>query len=604
MGRIQHGASAAANAIETMFGGNIGCAPPVMVRNTFLELKEEEPEVPAQGQLARARTAPEGHSNVAAAAAAAATNLCSWSDCEAAAESDSEDQLSSASTTCDAFGRNSSLLLPQPVAEESRALSASSASSLAEDESPRDTFASEPTVQIRNTFIEMVMPVPQRPAFKRSSSVPPALSSSEGEEEEGVQELPEQDYAVSTPTGEDSPALSFFGTASPAAPMPFMPEVAAPAPGSAQQQMYFLPSLLPMPAMYLMQPSQAAASSSPPSSPVPVAAEMQQEQQPEEKKEAKKAQKKASAAQSAAADADAASKRRPAPTASETRALDLIADACTASMEHRNSSVWSLSRKDATTSALVQKAFDIVAEELQMAEQSGDEDAWNTATFRVEALIAGLHGHVHTAIEHPHANYVVQKVADLLPTEHVGFLFSELKGKAVWASKHRFGCRTMLRLVRHSTSEGWAGTLAANLVDELLKNATVLACDQFGNYVMQEVIEHGLAEQKKQLAQALLKDASSTSTTQHGSRVVEKALRFCESAEVQALAEELLRDSRRVQNMACTEYGCFVLRALVKSEEHGRRTSAALRPLASDLRKSRQGRRLLGPIFGNSQARE
>mmetsp|Transcript_29124 Transcript_29124/g.67019 ORF Transcript_29124/g.67019 Transcript_29124/m.67019 type:complete len:582 (+) Transcript_29124:103-1848(+) len=580
MGRIQH-----ASPIEQMYDSC--CCATVMVKNTFLEVKDcEDLEPPPQAELTRARTAPEGEPRTLTRAVATGLHVCT-------------DTASCASSTdCEAFSRGSSphAQVATPLAENIvsplqlvlRQNRSSSCSTTDDEATPLS--ADVPQLRVRNTFIEAFMPAPPKVSLSRSRSVPLSGTDSSDESDEEIDVVP--DYAVSTPTGEDSPGLSSS--------FPSFGDLPLPVPAAmGHQPVWSMPPMITVP-MWMVPslPSSSASSApAPPNQSVPRVAPVQEKLMPTNTKV-----KQESAKEKGSAEADA-SKRRPAPTASESRAFDLISDACSATLEHRNSSVWALSRKDATSSALVQKAIEIVAEELSEAKESGDEEAWNEANFRVEALIAGLHSHTHTAIEHPHANYVVQKVADLLPTEHIAFLMSELKGKAVWASKHRFGCRTMLRLVRHSTAAGWAGEAAAVLVDELLANATDLSCDKFGNYVIQEVLEHGLPEQVRKLAEMLLNDVVEASGTQHGSRVVEKALRLCAAPQIQVLADELLRNPSAVQNLACSEYGCFVLRALVKSEQHGRRTSMVLRPLHSDLRKTRQGRRLLGPVFGNSQTR-
>mmetsp|Transcript_19616 Transcript_19616/g.45663 ORF Transcript_19616/g.45663 Transcript_19616/m.45663 type:complete len:605 (+) Transcript_19616:112-1926(+) len=603
MGRITH-----ASPIESIYDVGSCCAAPLMVRNTFLEFKDME--APMQTQLTRARTAPDG--DAGASSRREAVDCCA---CAASALPE-KDELSCASTASsppadDAMPLEQSM--PSPLSLLLPASGTSSFSSMFEEgtssaepcgsvEPPE--MSSAPQVRIRNTFIEMFMPPPEKPAFKRSQSMP--LSTTDSDDDESTEE---EEFATSTPLADDAPtSTSFFGEASEtgtkSAPVCLMP-VSVPVwmvPNTAQSSSASSAPVQPLrsqpvpPALKkeLLPQQEERPSSSSRTPPLPAASSSQ----------LPKAAKQVSArGVASAADADAAAKRRPVPTASETRAQDLISDACKASHEHRNSSVWPLSRKDAVSSALVQKAIEIVAEDLEEAREQDDEQVWNNATFRMEALISGLHGHIHTAIEHPHANYVVQKVVDLLPTESVAFVVSELKGKSVWASKHRFGCRTMLRVVRHSAEAGWAGEAAADLVDELLPHASELACDKFGNYVMQEVLEHGLPRQAKRLAETLLPEAAVTSSTQHGSRVVEKALRLCGAPEVQALADELLRDPALVQEMVASEYGCFVLRALVKSEPHGKRTSSFLRPFHAELRKTRQGRRLLGPVFGNSQSR-
>jgi len=291
--------------------------------------------------------------------------------------------------------------------------------------------------------------------------------------------------------------------------------------------------------------------------------------------------------------------------------LSLVATACAMQRQNqgqRNTTVWSMARKDSNSSAVVQKAIELLADELESA--GCDDEARAEVSFKIQAMLSGLHGHVHTALEHPHANYVVQKIVEVLPTEYIAFVISELRSKAVWAAQHRFGCRTILRLVHHVSSGRWGSQAAAKVIDELLPHTIDLTYDKFGNYVMQEVLEHGLPHQRRRVGQNLLRDAVGTSLTQHGSRVVEKALRLCDAPEVAALANVLLsghsghhqHHGGAVRHMACSECGCFVLRALVRSEVHYMQAALALRPLVAELRRTRQGRRLLAPVFKGAEA--
>eukprot|EP00971_Amphidinium_carterae_P250285 4968485-Amphidinium_carterae.1 len=88
-----------------------------------------------------------------------------------------------------------------------------------------------------------------------------------------------------------------------------------------------------------------------------------------------------------------------------------------------------MARKDANTSTVAQKAIQILAEQLDCCTHDKKRSA--EVAFKIQALLEGLHGHVHTALEHPHANYVVQKAVELLPTEFVVFIISELRSKAL-----------------------------------------------------------------------------------------------------------------------------------------------------------------------------
>merc|ERR1712129_612443 len=64
-------------------------------------------------------------------------------------------------------------------------------------------------------------------------------------------------------------------------------------------------------------------------------------------------------------------------------------------------------------------------------------------------LLAELHGHVRWAAESPHANYVVQKIVEVMPPSHGSFVVKELRGAAAELARHRYGCRIFCRIVEH-----------------------------------------------------------------------------------------------------------------------------------------------------------
>lgn len=66
-----------------------------------------------------------------------------------------------------------------------------------------------------------------------------------------------------------------------------------------------------------------------------------------------------------------------------------------------------------------------------------------------EGLVEELRGHVLSATASPHANFVIQKVIEVLPTNLTNFVAKELATFAAELACHRFGCRVFCRLVEH-----------------------------------------------------------------------------------------------------------------------------------------------------------
>jgi pumilio RNA-binding family len=82
-----------------------------------------------------------------------------------------------------------------------------------------------------------------------------------------------------------------------------------------------------------------------------------------------------------------------------------------------------------------------------------------------------------------------------------------------------------------------------------LAQATVqLAQDQYGNYVIQHVVEQGKPHERDAVYERLFPHIVVLSQNKFASNVVEKMLLHCSAAERAAIVEEFLRQSRRSSN--------------------------------------------------------
>jgi len=208
------------------------------------------------------------------------------------------------------------------------------------------------------------------------------------------------------------------------------------------------------------------------------------------------------------------------------------------------------------------------------------------------ALVTALHGHVREAINSPHANYVVQKVVELMTPAQASFVIEEVRGNAAAVARHRFGCRVLCRVLEHCSM---GNGLVNALVEEMLIDAPALCRHTFGNYVMQHVLEFGAPDQRHTIAMALLQDVRSAKN-RNASHVLEKALEVCPPNDRCALAEHLLSSPQPLDLVTLAEhqFGCFVVRALLRlPAQFAQQARACLEPHTSQLEASRHGRKVL-----------
>jgi len=249
-------------------------------------------------------------------------------------------------------------------------------------------------------------------------------------------------------------------------------------------------------------------------------------------------------------------------------------------------SVWRLSSEDKGCRA-IQRALEVCDQKL------------------AAELVIELHGHVEEAYQSPHANHVIQRVIELLPTRIAGFIVEELGGIGLKVSCHRYGCRIISRLLEHAASD----ERTSGLIDEILQDAEELCRHMFGHHVAQSVLEHGMTSHKKQVISSIRKELVKKATHRNTSYVIEKALTHIDEEDKSMLANLLVTCDQstppdqifnnciakdKIATLASTQYGCFVLRTLVRMRQVDTKSVVScIHSLKEHLNESKHGRRLL-----------
>merc|ERR1712151_429742 len=86
-----------------------------------------------------------------------------------------------------------------------------------------------------------------------------------------------------------------------------------------------------------------------------------------------------------------------------------------------------------------------------------------------------------------------------MPAVAVNFVIDGLRGSAVAAAKHKYGCRVLEGLIAHCVQEQ-----TKELSEELLTCVEQLALHAFGNFVLQQVLEHGAPQHRQCILETLL----------------------------------------------------------------------------------------------------
>lgn len=177
-----------------------------------------------------------------------------------------------------------------------------------------------------------------------------------------------------------------------------------------------------------------------------------------------------------------------------------------------------------------------------------------TPAYQVE-LLANLHGYVTSAVESPHANYVLQKFIQIAPPEQIQFIVDEVQDNLLYIARHRFGCRILQRLLEHC--KPWQ---TQQLISKALEDAASLCRHQYGNFILQHILQYGSPSQRSAIADVVLADIFRLSKHRLASHIVSCALVNCSPQDVRRLTHAVLHDEAELMNLSRREYGSFVVR--------------------------------------------
>uniref|UniRef100_A0AAY4AW46 PUM-HD domain-containing protein n=1 Tax=Denticeps clupeoides TaxID=299321 RepID=A0AAY4AW46_9TELE len=136
----------------------------------------------------------------------------------------------------------------------------------------------------------------------------------------------------------------------------------------------------------------------------------------------------------------------------------------------------------------------------------------------ISDIVRELDGHVLKCVKDQNGNHVVQKCIECVQPQALQFIIDAFQGQVFVLSTHPYGCRVIQRILEHCTQEQ---TLP--ILEELHQHSEQLGQkyqgvslemtpktyytvssdalfkDQYGNYVIQHVLEHGRPEDKSKI---------------------------------------------------------------------------------------------------------
>ena len=90
----------------------------------------------------------------------------------------------------------------------------------------------------------------------------------------------------------------------------------------------------------------------------------------------------------------------------------------------------------------------------------------------------------------------MQKCIETVEPSRLQFIIDAFQGQVYALSTHPYGCRVIQRILEHCAAEQTKPVL-----EELHTNIEALFMDQYGNYVVQHVLDRGNPEDKSMIGE-------------------------------------------------------------------------------------------------------
>ncbi|KAG8380532.1 hypothetical protein BUALT_Bualt06G0025400 [Buddleja alternifolia] len=179
-------------------------------------------------------------------------------------------------------------------------------------------------------------------------------------------------------------------------------------------------------------------------------------------------------------------------------------------------------------------------------------------------MVAELDGSVLKCVRDQNGNHVIQKCIECVPQDRIQFIISSFFGQVVALSTHPYGCRVIQRVLEHCVDP----KTQTNIMDEIMSSVCNLAQDQYGNYVLQHVLQHGKPHERSTIISKLAGQIVKMSQQKFASNVIEKCLTFGGPEERQLLVNEMLGstpENEPLQAMMKDPFGNYVVQKVLET---------------------------------------
>jgi pumilio RNA-binding family len=176
-----------------------------------------------------------------------------------------------------------------------------------------------------------------------------------------------------------------------------------------------------------------------------------------------------------------------------------------------------------------------------------------------------FHNSVLSCIHDQNGNHVIQKCIEVLSkkskkaredgdgakadffSEQLDFIVDEVLGNVTSLSCHSYGCRVLQRILEHCVEPKKSRAL-----DEISLCHKTLLDDQYGNYVIQHVLQFGRHSDRDSILNIVVENGLlQMSRQKFASNIVEKLLKYGTAQQRKAVVKEMLKVSFHMRTFSC-----------------------------------------------------
>ena len=150
------------------------------------------------------------------------------------------------------------------------------------------------------------------------------------------------------------------------------------------------------------------------------------------------------------------------------------------------------------------------------------------------ALSRELEPYVLDCVRDQNANHVIQKILERVPSAHLDFVSSAFAGHVPVLASHCYSCRVLQRIFAYCSEEQ-----RRPLLEEMHQDTLRLMQDQYGNYVIQWVLQHGEPRDRIEIVHKTKTHLLQLARHKFASNVVEHVIEVAPPADLDDLLDEL-----------------------------------------------------------------